>query len=91
MDRDLGMVVIEFRDATGRVSTSLPSERELQAYRASVNYGAELPSDLKPLKSGMMSFGAPQAMESRPAPKPMASLALAVQTNFVPQGLQRSA
>jgi len=91
MDRDLGMVVIEFRDAAGKVSTSLPTERELQAYRASVNYGAELPSDLKPLKSGMMSFAAPQAMEPRLAPKPAASLALAVQTNFVPQGLQRSA
>ena len=91
MDRDLGMVVIEFRDAAGRVSTSLPSERELQAYRASVNYGAELPSDLKPLKQGMLSFAAPQAMEPRPAAKPAASLALAVQTNFVPQGLQRSA
>jgi hypothetical protein len=91
MDRDLGMVVIEFRDAAGKVSTSLPSERELQAYRASVNYGAELPSSLKPLKSSMPSFAAPQAMEPPPAPKLSASLALAVQTNFVPQGLQRSA
>lgn len=91
MDRDLGMVVIEFRDASGKVSTSLPSERELKAYRASVNYGAELPTGLKPLVSGMLPLVAPQPTEPRPAPKPSASLALAVQTNFVPQGLQRSA
>ena len=91
MDRDLGMVVIEFRDAAGRVSTSLPSEKELQAYRASVNYGAELPSTLKPLRSGMLSFAAPQAMEPRPTPRPASSLALSVQVSFLPEGLQRSA
>lgn len=91
MDRDLGMVVIEFRDAAGRVSTSLPSEKELQAYRASVNYGAELPSTLKPLRSGMLSFAAPQAMELRPTPRPASSLALSVQVSFLPEGLQRSA
>lgn len=51
IDRDLGMVVIEFRDATGNISNSLPSERELKAYRASVNYGAGLPDRLKPLNS----------------------------------------
>ena len=47
IDRDLGMVVIEFRDAAGRVNVSLPTEREIDAYRASIKFGAELPADLK--------------------------------------------
>jgi len=49
IDRDLGMVVIEFRDSAGRVSVSLPTEREMDAYRASIMFGAELPNDLKRL------------------------------------------
>lgn len=46
MDRDLGILVIEFRDAAGQVSVSVPTERELEAYRAAVVYGADLPSYL---------------------------------------------
>jgi hypothetical protein len=33
LDAALGLVVIEFRDSAGSVSTSIPSERQLQAYR----------------------------------------------------------
>jgi hypothetical protein len=40
------MVVIEFRDAAGRLAASLPTTREIEAYRASVLFGAELPSDV---------------------------------------------
>jgi hypothetical protein len=58
IDRDLGMVVIEFRDAAGRVSVSLPTEREIDAYRASLLFGAELPNDVKRLNT---SPGAPSA------------------------------
>ena len=47
IDRDLGMVVIEFRDAAGRVSVSLPSQRELEAYRAAILFGADMPLDVK--------------------------------------------
>ena len=47
IDRDLGMVVIEFRDAAGRVSVSLPTEREIDAYRASIKFGAEVPPDVR--------------------------------------------
>lgn len=46
LDRDLGMVVIEFRDAAGRLAASLPTSREIEAYKASVLFGAELPSDV---------------------------------------------
>jgi len=50
IDRDLGMVVIEFRDATGRLNASLPTNREIEAYRAFVVFGADLPPDVRALK-----------------------------------------
>lgn len=48
VDADLGVLVIEFRDTAGEVSVSLPTPRELAAYRAAVVYGIELPSYLSP-------------------------------------------
>jgi hypothetical protein len=44
------MVVIEFRDATGRLAASLPTNREIEAYRAFVVFGADLPPDVLALK-----------------------------------------
>jgi hypothetical protein len=61
LDRDLGMVVIEFRDTAGRVSVSLPTPREIEAYRASLMFGAEVPSDVKGMN---ITPGGPSA--SRP-------------------------
>ena len=61
LDRDLGMVVIEFRDSAGQVSVSLPTPRELQAYRAAVLFGADIPSDVKSMN---FTPGGPSA--SRP-------------------------
>ena len=58
IDRDLGMVVIEFRDAAGRVSVSLPTPREIEAYRASILFGADMPFDVKMLSA---SPGSPSA------------------------------
>lgn len=72
IDRDLGMVVIEFRDSAGRVNVSLPTEREIDAYRASIMFGAELPADLKGMNT---TSGGPSA--ARPGiplpPEPEAS------------------
>ena len=51
IDRDLGMVVIEFRDAAGRVAVSLPTPREIEAYKAAVVYGADLPSGVRPMNT----------------------------------------
>jgi hypothetical protein len=48
VDRDLGVLVIEFRDMTGKVSVSVPTPRELDAYRAAIVYGIDLPSDISP-------------------------------------------
>ena len=33
LDAALGLVVIEFRDASGKLTTTIPSEQQLQAYR----------------------------------------------------------
>jgi hypothetical protein len=41
VDAGLNMLVIEFRDAEGEVRASIPSPRELQAYRTA---GREAPS-----------------------------------------------
>ena len=69
MDRDLGRVVIEFRDTTGQVSVSLPTPRELEAYRAAVMYGSSLPSDMAPNNESIEAL-----MKSRPSLPPISSL-----------------
>ena len=61
LDRDLGMVVIEFRDSVGRVSVSLPTPREMEAYRAAIMFGADLPADIRGMN---VTPGGPSA--SRP-------------------------
>ena len=33
LDKSLGLVVIEFRNASGAITTSIPSQRQLQAYQ----------------------------------------------------------
>ncbi len=85
IDRDLGMVVIEFRDAAGRISVSLPTPREIEAYRAAVVYGAELPDDCRGMNR------APDApMAARPTiPLPEASSAAPATTSH--EGLNRVA
>jgi hypothetical protein len=68
IDRDLGMVVIEFRDAAGRITASLPTNREIEAYRASILFGADLPSDVKSLR--VEGDGPSAARPGIPAPPP---------------------
>jgi hypothetical protein len=69
------MVVIEFRDAAGRVSVSLPTPREIEAYRASILFGADMPFDVKVLNA---SPGSPSAarpgipLPPEPEPQPAA-------------------
>jgi len=77
IDRDLGMVVIEFRDSVGRVSVSLPTPREIEAYRAAIVFGAEFPADVKGLNVSLPSpSGAvpgiqlPPESETQPAAGP---------------------
>jgi hypothetical protein len=55
LDGVLGMVVIEFRDDAGEVAASIPTPRELHAYRAAALTNAPLP------------LGTPPAAPPRPA------------------------
>lgn len=71
IDRDLGMVVIEFRDAVGRLSVSLPTPREIEAYRASILFGADMPFDMKALSASSGNPGAARpAIPLPPEPEP---------------------
>lgn len=46
LEGGLGMVVIEFLDSAGEVQNSLPTEREIAAYRAAAVADQPLPSEL---------------------------------------------
>lgn len=46
LDGSLGVVVIEFRDQVGDVANTIPSARQLQAYRAAVFTDAPMPAGL---------------------------------------------
>ncbi len=43
LDGSLGMVVIEFRDAVGDVANTIPTPRQIAAYRAAVVSDAPVP------------------------------------------------
>lgn len=72
VDRDLGVLVIEFRDMTGKVTVSIPTPRELEAYRAAIMYGIDLPSYLSPTgqsaESSLKARPGLPALEDAPPP-----------------------
>jgi hypothetical protein len=43
IDPSLGIVVMEFRDRSGAVAATLPTQRELEAYRSAQRRGQEKP------------------------------------------------
>ena len=47
LDAPLGMVVIEFRDSVGDVAHSVPSPRQIAAYRAAADYDAPVPVGIR--------------------------------------------
>lgn len=47
LDGTLGMVVIEFRDSVGDVANTIPSPRQIAAYRAAVVADAPAPAGLR--------------------------------------------
>ena len=67
LDGSLGVVVIEFRDQVGDVASTIPSPRQLQAYRAAVFTDAPLPAGL-PVPGGPEVAAAPK--DDAPAPEP---------------------
>jgi hypothetical protein len=49
LDAALGLVVIEFRNRTGAITTSIPSQRQIEAYqRWAQTHSGEAPTQLAP-------------------------------------------
>ncbi|MBR0683188.1 hypothetical protein GXW74_22050 [Roseomonas eburnea] len=65
LDGSLGMVVIEFRDAAGGVANTIPSPRQIAAYRAAVVTDAPVPVGVRPQTSADAA-----AMPETEAPPP---------------------
>lgn len=73
LDSSLGMVVIEFLDSQGEIRTSLPTEREMAAYRAAAIADQPLPSELglpgpAPLPKARDTRDPPPAPEAQAKP-----------------------
>jgi len=66
LDGTLGMVVIEFRDAVGDVANTIPSPRQIAAYRAAAVADAPAPAGLR---LGGSSAIEPEAAPELPAPQ----------------------
>lgn len=45
LDGELGLVVMEFRDDSGSLTTTIPSERQIEAYRAHQAQGSARPTE----------------------------------------------
>ena len=73
LEGSLGLVVIEFREQVGGVANTIPSSRQLQAYRAAAFMGAPLPAGL-PMPSAPDAAGSSSptipAQEAAPATQP---------------------
>ena len=71
LDAPLGMVVIEFRDAVGEVANTIPSPRQMAAYRAAAVSDAPVPVGV-PTRSAPAP-AAPAAPELPPLPAEVAN------------------
>ncbi len=71
IDPSLGIVVMEFRDRSGTVAATLPTQRELDAYRSAQRRGApEHPGTRPaPVPESPRAAATPQPA-AEPAPKP---------------------
>lgn len=63
LDGSLGMVVIEFRDAVSGAGNTIPSPRQLQAYRAAAISDAPIPVGVRPHSGGSEPSPAAPASE----------------------------
>ncbi|MDN3568271.1 hypothetical protein QWZ14_28155 [Paeniroseomonas aquatica] len=65
LDPALGIIVMEFRDRSGSVETTLPTERELEAYRSAATRGHRE-------AAGLRASPSPGQAPSGPAPSGLA-------------------
>lgn len=71
LDGSLGMVVIEFRDQVGDVSNTIPTPRQIAAYRAAVVSDAPVPVGIAARPApGVEAPAAPELPEPAPARAP---------------------
>jgi hypothetical protein len=82
LDPALGLVVIEFRDESGRLTSTIPSQRQIEAYRAHAQappgtappQGAAEADEASPT-TGPPALSAADAMRLPAAPSPQAAAA----------------
>jgi hypothetical protein len=69
LDGSLGMVVIEFRDSVGDVANTIPTPRQIAAYRAAAVSDAPVPVGMaaRPMP-GVSAPALPELPEPPPAP-----------------------
>lgn len=73
LDGSLGMVVIEFRDAVGDVANTIPSPRQIAAYRAAAKSDAPVPVGVSERPApGVSAPSAPELLPAAPPPAPEA-------------------
>lgn len=76
LDGSLGMVVIEFRDAVGDVANTIPTPRQIAAYRAAAKSDAPVPVGIAERPApGVSAAAAPELLPPppvvpEPAPQP---------------------
>ncbi|WP_170979234.1 hypothetical protein [Roseomonas sp. HF4] len=70
LDGTLGMVVIEFRDSVGDVANTIPSPRQIAAYRAAVVADAPAPAGLRLDGSSAVERQAPPELPEPQRPLP---------------------
>lgn len=68
LDAPLGMVVIEFRDAGGDVANTIPTPRQIAAYRAAVVSDAPVPVGIRDRQAPAPAAEPPPAPEA-PVPR----------------------
>jgi hypothetical protein len=72
LDGSLGMVVLEFRGSGGEVANTIPSPREIAAYRAAAMSDAPVPIGVQP-RGAATAEAAPASVpapDAAPAPEP---------------------
>jgi hypothetical protein len=70
LDGSLGMVVIEFRDAVGDVASTIPTPRQIAAYRAAVVSDAPVPVGVTARPAPGVTAPATPDLPAPPPPQP---------------------
>lgn len=70
LDGSLGMVVIEFRDTAGGIANTIPSPRQMEAYRAAVLSDAPVPVGIRPRAEPGIAAPAAEPQPDAAAPAP---------------------